>query len=110
MMKKQFCIRLSLIVVIAILLSDTGTALYQHKKEFQTTEYSQIQIMSCQDIASLTGGSAGGGTCEDYTSDCYGCTPLSASNCQGSSGSCTNNCHMAICKCGSYFIFIHGCM
>ena len=107
----QFYIRLFLIVAITIILSDTGIVLNKHKKEFPVIRYSQINIMSCQDMASLTGGTAGSsGTCDTYTGSCYGCTRLSASQCNGSSGSCTNNCFMPACKCGGTFFFIDGCL
>ena len=107
----RFSISLFLIISVAILLSDTNLLLSQDNKEFSTVKYSQIQIMSCQDMVLLTGGTAGGsGLCKPYTASCGGCIPMSAYKCQGSSGSCTNNCHMAVCYCGTYFIFTHGCL
>jgi len=107
----KFFIKLSFIIATMIILSDTGIILSQHKKEFPSVGYSKIKIMSCQYMVSLTGGTAGGGTCSTYTGSCDpGCTKLSASNCQGSVGSCSNDFHIPACLCKSIIFYIHGCM
>ena len=113
-MSNKFCfswiihfIFLSILIVFISIIEDQYNI-----NNHQTDIHSQIIIMPYQDMVSLKGGTAtGSGICDAYTGGCDPeCIPLSADQCDGSVGSCTNNCYMPACKCGESLIFIQGCM
>ena len=73
-------------------------------------EYEMNQYLSYLEISNIIGG-CGSGKCTDYTPSCSAdCITMSASNCQGSAGSCVHNFYTILCDCPTRYIIDDGCM